>query len=175
MGSFLNALMNKGSSTPKPSTVDPATVGQPVPVAMMTEPPSDLSSGSAINQASSAWPELVDGGAKFWNGAWRNSVLREVAVVKEDANYGAVTSQADYGFRYRAYAGTANYPNEGFSNPYTKKYNDLIPITWNQRIPNPNIIPMSTAQTGPITIQTTPSTWQGSNTASLARNGVTLL
>ena len=170
---FFDALMGKVSYSP--STVDPATVAQPVPVAMMTEPPSDLSSGSAINQASSAWPELVDGGAKFWNGAWRKSVLKQVIVVKEDANFGSETSKANFGFLYRAFAGTANYPNEGFTNPHIKKYNDLIPITWGQRIPNPNIIPMSTAQTGPITIQTTPSTWQGSNTASLIRNGVTLL
>lgn len=175
MGTFLNALMGKGSTTPAPSNVDPATVAQPVPVAMMTEPPSNLSSGSAINRSGSNWPVLViDGGQKVDN-AWRISRLKEIFHKNIPGNYGAESSQANYGFRYRAFAGIGNYANEGFINPYIKKYNDLIAIQWGLRIPNPNIIPMSTAQSGPITIQTTPSTWQGSNTASLVRNGVTLL
>ena len=175
MGSFLNALMNKGASTPSPAQVDPATVAQPVPVAMMTEPMSDLTSGSALNQAGSQWPELDDAGQKYWNGGWRKSVLREVSNRNEPGNYGSETSKANFSFRYRAFAGIANYANEGFKNPYIKHYNDIVPIQWGLRIPNPNIIPMSTAQTGPITIQSTPSTWQGSSTASLVRNGVTLL
>lgn len=109
MGSFLNALMNKGASTPSPAQVDPATVAQPVPVAMMTEPMSDLTSGSALNQAGSQWPELDDAGQKYWNGGWRKSVLREVSNRNEPGNYGSETSKANFSFRYRAFAGIANY------------------------------------------------------------------
>jgi hypothetical protein len=167
--------MNKGAQGPAPARIDPATVAQPVPVAMLTEPPSALSSGSALNRASSGWPTLLDGGAKFWNGGWRQSFLKPVETVKEPANYGSRSSLADYGFRYRAFGGVGNYSNVGAKNPYVKEYNDLVPIQWGLRIPNPNIAPMSVAQQGPITVQTKPSTWQGSNTASLVRNGVTLL
>jgi len=175
MGSFMNALMGNRTQ-PKAAQVDPATVGQPVPVAQMTEPPSDLTSGAAINQAAvGAWPTLLDGGIKYWNNGWRNSVLKEVSTEKVPGNYGSETSKSNFGFRFRAFAGIGDYATEGIKVPTRKEYNDLVPIQWGQRIPNPNIIPMSTAQTGPITIQTKPSTWQGSNTASLIRNGVTLL
>lgn len=173
MGKFLNALLNKPSI--QPSTVDPAAVGQPVPVAMLTEPPSDLTSESALNQAAvGAWPTLLDAGSKFWNGGWRQSVLREVTNQNVIGNYGSITSQSLFGFRYRAYAGVGNMPGP-IPTPYRPTYNDLVPITWNLRVPNPNIIPMSTAQTGPIPVQTSPSTWLGTGTASVKNNGTTLL
>ena len=173
MGKFLNAFLNRPSI--QPSTVDPAATGVPVPVAMMTEPPSNLTSDAALNQAAvGAWPTLIDAGAKFWNGGWRNSVLREVTHQNIIGNYGSISSDANYGFKWRAFAGIGNMPGP-IPTPYRPTYNDLVPITWNLRITNPNIVPMSTAQTGPISVQKNPSTWLGTGTASLSKTGVTLL
>jgi hypothetical protein len=173
MGKFLDALFMK--QTIQPSRIDPATIAQPVPVAMAHEPPSDLTSGAAFNQAAiGAWPTLIDGGAKFWNGGWRPSVLREVHYQNILGNYGGETSKALFGFRFRAFNGIGNL--SGTMNvPERHTYNDLIPIAWGLRVSNPNTISNTTAQKGPITIQNAPSTWQGSNTASLNKSGVTLL
>ena len=173
MGKFLDALFMKQNI--QPATVDPATVGQPVPVAMMTEPPSDLTSGSSLNKtAFSAWPGLVDAGAKFWNGGWRKSILREVSNHNDIGNYGTITSQALFGFRYRAFGGIGNLSGP-MNTPWRHTYNDLTPITWGLRVGNPNTVTNTTAQKGPITVQAQSATWQGTGTASLSKSGVTLL
>ena len=173
MGTFIDALLNKHS--PQPARIDPATIAEPVPVSMIIQPPSDLTSTSDINQAAvGAWPTLIDAGAKFWNGGWRNSKLKEVTNRNLKGNYGSITSQVNYGFRWREFAGIASYPTP-VPTPHRPMWNDLIPIVWGLRIPNPNTKTNTTAQKGPISIQTKPSTWQGSNTASLNDTGVTLL
>jgi len=171
--SFLDSLMNR--TTLQPATITPAEVGQPVPVAYMREPPSDLTSGSDLNEtAVGAWPTLLDGGSKFWNNGWRKSFLKEVSNQNIPGNYGAETSQAHYGFLYRAFVGVGNHSGP-IPDPFRPTYNNLTPISWGLRVPNPNTAPNTTQQKGPITIQTTPSTWQGQSTASLTKTGETLL
>jgi hypothetical protein len=171
--SFLDSLLNRPSL--EPAKITPAEVGQPVPIAYLREPPSDLTSGSDLNEAAvGAWPTLIDGGAKFWNGGWRKSKLKEISTVRVSGNYGAETSQAHYGFLYRAFTGIGNHSGP-IPNPYRPTFNNLTAVTWGLRVDNPNTPSYTTAQKGPITIQTTPSTWQGASTASLTKTGETLL
>lgn len=173
MGKFFDALFQRTSL--QPSTPDPATIAQPVPVAMMTEPPSDLTSDAALNNAAiGAWPDMIDAGYRFDNGGWRASVLKEISTENVPGNYGSVTSTSLFGFRWRAYGGIGNMPGP-IPNPYRHTYDDLIPIVWGLRVGNPNTVANTTAQKGPITIQQQAATWQGSNTASLSRSGTTLL
>ncbi len=173
MGKFLDALFNKQAL--QPSTFSPAEIGQPVPVAYATEPPSYLSSGSALNQAANgAWPTLIDGGAKFDNGGWRPSVLREVTHENVIGNYGSVTSEALFGFKWREFAGIGNSPGP-IPTPYRPTFDELTPITWGLRVSNPNLPANTVAQKGPISIQTKSTVWQGTGTASISKSGVTLL
>lgn len=176
--SIIDALLNRPSLSPSASPSfnpnNPQT-GQPVPVAFITEPRSELTSGSDINHAAvGAWPTLLDGGAKFWNNGWRKNKLKEVEAHNTPANYGAESSKANWLFRYRAFGGIGNMPGP-VPNPYRPTYQNLTPIQWRTLVPNPNITGMSTEQHGPISIQTQPSTWQGANTASLMKTGEVLL
>lgn len=174
MAKFLDALL--GRTHQQPVSLDPATIAQPVPVAMVIQPPSDLTSGSALNQAAvGAWPKLLDAGAKFWSiGGWRKSVLKEVENINVPGNYGMVSSLANFGFRWRAFDGIGNLSGPAPS-PYRPTYDDLVPVVWNLRIANPAAMPQMIAQKGPITVQRNPSTWEGANTASLNRKGEVLL
>lgn len=179
MGKFLNALLNKPTvPSGAPYSSGAATVGQPVPVAFAHEPVSDLSSYSDIGHAAiGAWPEPLDSLSLrlVTIGGWLPNKLREVRAQNISGNYGTVTGGALFGFKWRAFVGIGNYANEGFSNPYVPEYNELVPITWGLRVPNPNTPSNTTQQKGSQTIQTKPSTWEGSNTASLSKSGVTLL
>ncbi len=175
MGKFFNALTNK--QTQQPAQVMPMSVppAQPVPVATIITPPSKLTSDAALNQAAvGAWPSMLDGGAKFWNGGWRPSFLREVSNHNIPGNYGSVTSMARYGFRWSKYVGVGNYPGP-VPNAYRPTWQDLIPIQWGLRVSNPNVTPTYTNQTGPIVVQHKPTTWQGTGTASVNNTGEVLL
>jgi hypothetical protein len=171
---ILDALLNKPPTmTPQ---VLPAETGQPVPIAFIREPPSDLTSGSDINEAAvGAWPTIVDAlGLKLRNGGWRHSVLHDVAHENSPANYGGESSKAQYGFRYRAFTGVGDHSGP-IPNPYRPTFNELTAITWHLRVPNPNTKSNTTAQKGHRSVQTAPSTWQSSSTASLTKTGETLL
>ncbi|HEY1645944.1 MAG TPA: hypothetical protein VGF75_06290 [Candidatus Saccharimonadales bacterium] len=170
---FLDALMSKPPAAK--AQISPAEVGQPTPIAFLREPPSDLTSGSDINEAAvGAWPVLIDGGFKYRNGGWRKSVLREVSNQNTPSNYGSETSKANFGFRFREFLGIGGMPGP-IPNPYRPTFNNLIAISWGLRVANPNTKTNTTAQKGPITIQTKPSSWQSSSTASLTKTGETLL
>lgn len=169
---ILDALLNR--KTVQPSSPTPMANGQIVPVAFLIEPPSELTSGSDLNRASSGWPGMLDGGAKLWNNNWRKSVLVEVEAHNTPGNYGLVTSQAHFGWRYRAFGGIGNMPGP-IPTPYRPTWQSLVPINWGVRVPNPNINGTTTEQHGPISVQTQPSTWQGPNTASLMKTGEVLL
>lgn len=172
MGKFLDALMNK-PAVPS-TTITAATTGQPLPVAMIRERPSDLTSGSAFSHAAiGAWPDPTDNSIKLFN-SWKKNSLKPITTHNAPANYGSVTSASKFGFRFRAFNGIGNYSGP-VPNPYVKEYNELVPIVWNIRVGNPNTIANTTAQKGPISVQTTPTTWQGASTASLSKSGVTLL
>lgn len=172
MAKFFDALFYR--SPPPTAQLSNVTTAQPVPVANAIEPPSDLTSGSSLNEtAFSAWPRLLDANHKY-RGGWVPSVLKEVYNKNIAGNYGLETSKAHFSFRYQAFPELAGSPIP-IPNPYVHEYNDLVPIVWGQRVPNPNTQPNTTAQKGPITIQATPSVWQGSNTASLSRTGEVLL
>lgn len=171
---ILDALLNKPPTmTPQ---ITPAETGQLVPVAFLREPNSDLTSGSDLNEAAvGAWPTIVDAlGLKLRNGGWRKSLLHDVSNEKVAANYGGETSNAHYGFRYRAFTGIGDHSGP-MPNPFRPTFNNLTAISWHLRVPNPNTKSNTTAQKGPITVQTTPSTWQSSSTASLTKTGETLL
>ncbi len=173
MGKFFNALYNR--QVQQPAQVNSATTGQPVPTATISTPPSKLTSDAALNQAAvGAWPAMIDGGAKFWNGAWRPSVLREVSNHNIPGNYGSVTSMARFGFKWRKFVGVGNYPSP-VPNAFRPTYNVLDPIQWGLRVANPNVTPTYVAQTGPIVVQTQPTTWQSPNTASVTKTGEVLL
>ena len=171
---FIDALLNR--ETYKPAQITPAEVGQMVPVAFIREPPSDLTSGSDINEAAiGAWPSIVPTFTdKLVNGGWRKSTLEEVHTQKVSGNYGGETSKANFLFRFREFVGIADYPGP-VPNPYRPTYQNLTAITWGLRVPNPNTKTNTTAQKGPISIQTKPSSWQSSSTASLTKTGETLL
>lgn len=174
LGTFFNALTNK--QTQKPSTTDPAATGVPVPVAYIIEPPSNLTSAAAFNQAAvGAWPALDnDLSIKLANGGWRPSTLIEVSNHNVIGNYGSVTSMARFGFRWNKFVGVGNYPGP-VPNAYRPTYNDLVPITWGLRVVNNNVTPTMTRQTGPIVVQQKSTTWQGANTASVNKTGEVLL
>jgi hypothetical protein len=172
MSTFLDALLNR--KTVQPAQITPAQVGQPVPVAYITEAPSPLSSDAALNNAAvGAWPEILDNGIKF-KGGWVPNKLREVAARNIPGNYGLITSIANFQFRYRAFEGIGSMPGP-VPNPYRPMYNNLISIVWHLRVANPNTKSNTTAQKGPITIQYKPATWLGANTASLNKTGEVLL
>jgi hypothetical protein len=170
---FIDALRSKPPAAK--AQISPAETGQPVPVAFIIEPPSKLTSGSSLNDAAvGAWPDILDGGSKFRNGGWRPSVLREVSNTNVAGNYGAETSRANFLFRFREFVGIGNHPGP-IPSPYRPTFNDLTAISWGLRVANPNTKTNTTAQKGPITIQTKPSSWQSSSTASLTKTGETLL
>jgi hypothetical protein len=173
MGKFLDALLNK--QTMQPASVSSATTGQPVPVSQIIQAPSALSSAGAagMTRASSAWPTLVDNSGKLFN-SWKANVLQEVQARNIIGNYGSVTSQANFGFEFHAFNSIGLHSGP-IPNPYVPEYNNLVPISWGQRVGNPNVPANLVAQKGPITVQTKSSQWLGSSTASLARTGVTLL
>lgn len=174
MGKFLDALMNKPAATATSNVVPKAATGQPVPVAFVTEPPSDLTSGSDLTQAAQgAWPTLLDGNNKYMGG-WVRSVLKEVSNRNILGNYGAGSSRANFGFRFHAFEGIGGYPGTG-NVPGRPTYNTLVPITYNQRVTNANITGTTTEEHGSPSIQTRSSTWNGSSTASLNKTGEVLL
>lgn len=188
MSKFVNALMNRPTvktNTPRNPTKDAGIFsgannsleGQPVPVAYIVQAPSPLSGPSATSFAArGAWPAILDSlTQKLFNNDWKQSKLLEVRAQNIPGNYGALSSLALFGFGYRAYDGIGNYPNEGFPSPHIPDYNELTPVVWGQRVPNANTSTNTTQQKGSISIQTKPSTWEGSNTASLTRTGVVLL
>lgn len=171
---ILDALLGKPPTmTPQ---ITPAETGQMVPIAFIREPNSDLTSGSDINEAAvGAWPTIVDAlFLKLRNGGWAKSVLHDVSTHKVGSNFGGETSHANYGFRYRAFTGIGDHSSP-MPNPHRPTFNDLTAISWGLRVSNPNTKTNTTAQKGPITVQTTPSTWQSSSTASLTKTGETLL
>lgn len=172
MGKLIDALLLR--SPQKGVSLQPVPPAQPVPVAFATEPRSDLSSGSDLSQpAWNAWPNMLDGGFKVLQ-AWRNSILKDFFKQSVGANYGSESSKALFGFRYRAFTGIGN-GGQPIPNPYVPEYNILPAISWHLRVPNPNTQPNTTAQKGPITIQTDESYWPGTGTASLKNTGEVLL
>lgn len=176
MSKLLDALMMRPTSmSARVAPLTPAEIARPVPVAFIREPPSDLTSGSDINEAAvGAWPTLIDGGFKFKNGGWRKSVLRNVIVEKEDANYGGVTSETNFGFLWREFTGIGNHSGP-IPSPYRPTFNNLTAISWALRVPNPNTKTNTTAQKGHQSVQTKSSTWNSPTTASLTKTGETLL
>lgn len=176
MGKFLNALLNKPTTAPGMFVgSSTATEGQPVPVAYAYQPPSPLSASLDNKAAIGAWPDIDnDLTNKLVNSGWQPSRLIEVRAENVEGNYGNETSKALFGFVWRAFTGVGNYANEGFSNPYVPEYNELTPISWGLRVPNSNTPTNTTQQKGSITVQTKPATWEGANTASLLRTGITL-
>src|ERR1017187_3877190 len=59
-----------------------------------------LDSGSSLDvaQAGSPWPPIINGAIKFFT-AWRLNRLREISNHNVNGNYGAQTSQANFGYR----------------------------------------------------------------------------
>jgi len=176
MGKFIDAILGRPATPPPMFTGNSAaTEGQPVPVAYAHEPVSPLSASLDNKAAVGAWPTILDSlYVKLINKGWQKSTLVEVRAENVEGNYGNETSKALFGFNWRAFIGVGNYANEGFSNPYVPEYNELTPISWGLRVPNSNTPTNTTQQKGSITVQTKPATWEGANTASLLRTGITL-
>jgi hypothetical protein len=186
--SFLDTFLQR---KPKPGTVqfyEPSappsqfnnlvTSGQPVPVAQLIQPRTELTSGSSLNKtAFGAWPQLIDAGYKFYNGGWRFLGLRAPWQQTLRGNYAGANSRPDWGFRYAHWKGIAGYPLEGFPSPYIPEYNDLIPIQWNVKVPNENTDSSTgyyNAAQGNIT-KNQPATFVPTGTASLKGTGINLL
>lgn len=168
-------------SSPVSQFNDLATTGQPVPVAQIIQPPSELTSGSSLNEtAVGAWPPIIDAGFKFYNGGWRLNTLRAPWNQTLRGNYAGANSQPDWLFRFRAFTGIGNYPFAGVRLPHRPEYNDLIPITWNVKVPNENTDTSTGYYNRPVggknnTQTPNTATFVPTGTASLKGTGITLL
>lgn len=175
MGKFMDALRMKPPTSQARTYQDGdnPTVAQPVPVAFIRQPTSDLTAGSSLNKASDdSWPQMLDGGYK-WRGGWVPSKLIEVRARNIAGNYGMVTSKANFGFLYSAFRGIGLHSSP-IPSPYRPMYDNLTPISWALRVDNPAVKTNRQLGSGK-TVQKTPATFPGSNTASLNRTGDVLL
>lgn len=171
MGKLLDALLGRHSA-PISAFDAAATVAQPVPVADIIQPPSPLTSGSSLNRAASGWPSIIDANFKIVQ-AFRPNHLVNPRYAIIGGNYGAVTSRANFGFRYREFDGMAGLPNSNVRG-HRSEWNTLTAIVWGQRVANPNG-PVNVTKAGTPSIQTTPAVMVKAGVASLASRAVTLV
>jgi len=190
MAKFLDALLGRSPTTTANdafagrdmfSGASVATEGQPVPVAMVTQPPSDLTTSLDNKAAVGAWPPLIESGKLNTGGGWVRSWRIAPFVQVHRGNYGGADSDPNWQFVGRAFGspgGYGNYPWEGVPSPYLKEYNELTPIHWQDRVDNENIAEglgdSYGDQTGNRTVNKT-STFIPTATASLKGHGETLL
>lgn len=102
-----------------------------------------LTAGSDLDKAiaGAPWPALIDGFIKIWT-AFRPNSFRDVTPTKEPANYGSLTSLANFGFRHQLYpVGGAWNSQAGYPGPVPSEkrpmWNNVLPIVWNLRVVNP--------------------------------------
>jgi hypothetical protein len=170
---IIDALLGRPSA-PKPQFSTKATVGQPVPVADIRTPPSQLTSGSSLNRASDdSWPEILNANFKIVT-AFRKSVLVNPRKAILSGNYGSLSSRANYGFRYREFAGIGGLPNSNVRG-HRSEYNELTPIVWGQRVPNPNGPNVNVLPQGNKNITSVPSVMTKAGVASIASRSVRLV
>ena len=96
-----------------------------------------ISSGSSGNVAieNSPWPPLIDAGERM-DVAYRPNGLEDGHRISIGANYGSISSQANYQFRAHEYDGIAGMPGPI---PYAGRptYNNLEPIAYGLRVADP--------------------------------------
>jgi len=110
-----------------------------------TVPPETLSSGSDLNKpAEGPWSPLIDAGNIQYKGgaAWPANSFQTVQVQKEGANYGSVTSGANFGFRRWAFpaygtrqAAVGKLPI--VNDPWRPMWNNLPATLYHQMVVNP--------------------------------------
>jgi hypothetical protein len=180
---FLDALLNRAPGNPTSTTPvrekfsSGPTVGQPVPVALVIQPQSDLTSGSDLNRAAvGAWPTLIDGGFKQQY-AWRSNFLRNPYAVVKPGNYPGANSTPNWGFRFTEFFGLGSYPWSGIRPPQRPEYNALIPIQWQIQVDNENLATNTGYYNEPHgnTTKNQTSTFIPTGTASLKGSDVTLV
>lgn len=140
--------------------VVPGPIFQPIPPDALTSgsqinrytvgaeenaPPGAFDSGSQLNRAriGAPWPGIIDGATKFFN-SWRPNVLRDVEHHNTIANYGSVTSLANFGFKASQYGPDNDY-GQGSIGLYPgpvpsalrPMWNNLVAIVWGLRVNNP--------------------------------------
>lgn len=65
-----------------------------------------LTSGSDLNRAATPWRKILDAGIKMFT-AWVPNSLKPIWTINTPANYGSVSSIANYGFRWPEYGAGA--------------------------------------------------------------------
>jgi hypothetical protein len=171
MGKIIDAFMGRHSAPTVSPVNAPATIGRPVPVADIHEPPSALTSGSSLNRASSGWAPLLDAGYKIGYAFKRNHLMNPRHAIIS-GNYGMVTSRANFGFRYQAFDGMAGLPT-GNVRGHRSEWNTLTAIVWGQRVSNPNGN-VNTTKAGTPNLSTTPAVMVKAGVASIASRAVKL-
>lgn len=108
-------------------------------------PTRQLTSGSDLNKpAEGPWAPLIDSSTLIFDSgaAWRPNAFREVTVTKRGANYGSITSLANFGFRSWTYPANGPTPSIGMlpgPAPSGRRpmWNNLPPMQYNLRVANP--------------------------------------
>lgn len=146
---------------------NPTPQGPIVTVSM----PRAITSGSELNRtAIGPWPAIEDAGTKLDN-AYRPNGFHEEIRVKIPANYGGVSSAADYQARHPLYApgndgqgmgAVANYPGP-VPNPTGPTYNNLEATIWQQQVLTKQNLNPSSYQN----LSTVPTNFQPAGTATL--------
>lgn len=139
---------------------------------------TELGSGSSLDKAQegSWWVKIIDGATKFFM-AWRPNTFREIANHNVAGNYGAMTSQANFGFLAREFPDSmAGLPdcNVRGNRP---EWNNLVPIIYGLRVVNPvgSLSVNQTVSPQSVVSQFTTSTeFTPAGTASLSMKGEVL-
>lgn len=93
------------------------------------------------SQVGAPWPGLIDAFAKIWT-AFKPNTFRNVTPTKEPANYGSLTSLANFGFRNQIYPVNGYWNSQaGYPGPVPSAvrpmWNNVLAIVWNLRVVNP--------------------------------------
>ena len=139
-------------------------------------PPRQLTAGSDLNvTAEGPWVTLIDAGIlDFDSGAgWKPSTLKNPAHVMTPANYGEVTSVANFGFRGALFNANepiqpaiANLPGP-IPDPRRPMWNVLPAARYNERVTNSNIATMITNNANVENQNAYPVTFTPTGVASL--------
>jgi len=113
------------------SQINEAAVGGPYAA-------TELGSGSSLNKAQTGawWAPLLDAATRLFN-SFRPNDLRAGSTHNVGANYGQMSSLADYGFRGMEFAGgVAGMPASSVRG-HRPEWNNLVPIIYGLRVLNP--------------------------------------
>lgn len=126
-----------------------------------------LTAGSDLDKPSYPQPQFLAAGHKAFT-SFRPNGFMPFTARRAPANFGSVSSTANYGFRYSEYGpGIGLYPGTvpSASRPM---WNNLVPIQWHLRDLDPQAMAQTRVQV-PV-VQIGPSDFTPTGTASLSEN-----